>query len=77
MSLTIDRNSAIIINRGGRAHRTGWVRLADGSIAPGTTDVKVRRGQTVHMTTATGGALPVGGALTVERFMALTGWAAA
>lgn len=78
MSLQITRNNAIVINRGGKAHVTGWVRLANG-IAPGTTwERKDASGRMVHATAQTGAIIPLPAEtpwlLSADQFMELTGW---
>lgn len=81
MSLCIDRSDNIIINQGGTAHRTGWVivRVVKDFQSMEVCGLAVARGQGrytggMYRTTVKGSCLRIEGELSVQSFLAATGW---
>lgn len=84
MKLTIDRNQNVIVNAGGKAHKTGWVAIGfqgiddDVALARGIGHQKTRGNKTVHHTDASEQAVWRGkrADLTFDLFRSVSGWSA-
>lgn len=77
-NITIDRAENVIINKGGKAHSTGWVVLDSSRVggtprlARGTGGYVVSKG--MYTVNAKGAEIPVSLPLSVAEFERLTGW---
>ena len=78
-NITIDRAENVIVNKGGKAHHTGWVvteafRVGGSpALRKGTGGYNAASGS--YTTDTTGQAIPVSPPLSVTEFQRLTGWA--